>query len=61
MDEMMMQVIARRLKQKDASKDMTWVKDAREELQSKRNHIAQYGMEGYFPDTIARLKKVKKK
>ncbi len=55
MDAMMMRVITRRLQQRDALTDLTWVKDTLEKLQRKRDHIAEYGMEGFSSDTIAGL------
>lgn len=55
MDAMLMRVIARRLQLRDATQDMAWMKDALEELQAERDHIAKYGLEGYFADSIAAL------
>jgi hypothetical protein len=55
MDAMIMRVISRRLQLKGVTRDMSWMKDALEELRRKRDHITKYGLKGYFPDTITGL------
>lgn len=46
MDAMMMRVITRRLQQQEASKDMAWIEEVLGRLQGKRDHIAEYSLEG---------------
>jgi hypothetical protein len=57
LDAMMMRVINRRVARQEriGGEDVAWISQTVMELEKKRDHLAKYGPEGYFPNSLARL------
>jgi hypothetical protein len=57
LDAMMMRIIDRRgaRQERIGGEDIAWISQTVMELEKKRDHLAKYGLEGYFPNSLARL------